>query len=107
MLALQENEEPSQMATVTLERVRRLLQCDQVVQIQPDRLDEVATFVDQIKSLLPLDLAQTVRNMDVCLKSASSRSSPAAIAAGYQTHISKPVDLGYLTSEIVTLVQKT
>jgi CheY-like chemotaxis protein len=29
-----------------------------------------------------------------------------AIAAGYQTHIPKPVDLGYLTSEIVRLVQK-
>ena len=29
-----------------------------------------------------------------------------AIAAGYQTHIPKPVDLGSLTSEIVRLVQK-
>lgn len=29
-----------------------------------------------------------------------------AIAAGYQTHIAKPVDLGNLTSEIVRLVQK-
>jgi CheY-like chemotaxis protein len=29
-----------------------------------------------------------------------------AIAAGYQTHIPKPVDLGDLTSEIVRLVQK-
>ena len=29
-----------------------------------------------------------------------------AIAAGYQTHITKPVNLGYLTSEIVRLVQK-
>jgi PAS domain S-box-containing protein len=29
-----------------------------------------------------------------------------AIAAGYQAHIAKPVDLGYLTSEIVRLVQK-
>ena len=29
-----------------------------------------------------------------------------AIAAGYQTHIPKPVDLGYLTSEIVRLVRK-
>ena len=28
-----------------------------------------------------------------------------AIAAGYQVHISKPVDLGYLTSEIMRLVQ--
>lgn len=30
-----------------------------------------------------------------------------AIAAGYQTHISKPADLGHLTSEIIRLVQKT
>ena len=29
-----------------------------------------------------------------------------AIAAGYQMHIPKPVDLGSLTSEIVRLVQK-
>ena len=29
-----------------------------------------------------------------------------AIAAGYQTHISKPVNLGYLTSEIVRLLGK-
>ncbi len=29
-----------------------------------------------------------------------------AIAAGYQTHIPKPADLGYLASEIVRLVQK-
>jgi CheY-like chemotaxis protein len=29
-----------------------------------------------------------------------------AIAAGYQTHIPKPVDLRYLTSEIARLVKK-
>lgn len=29
-----------------------------------------------------------------------------AVAAGYQAHITKPVDLGNLTSEIVKLVQK-
>ncbi len=29
-----------------------------------------------------------------------------AIAAGYQIHLSKPVDLGKLTSEIVRLAQK-
>jgi CheY-like chemotaxis protein len=29
-----------------------------------------------------------------------------ATAAGYQLHISKPVDLGYLTAEIARLVSK-
>jgi len=37
---------------------------------------------------------------------ASSDDKSKAIAAGYQIHMPKPVELGYLTSEIVRLTQK-
>ena len=50
LLAFEENEKPSQMSTIVLQRVRRLLQCSQMVQIQLDRGDELTPFVNEIKA---------------------------------------------------------
>ena len=50
LLAFEENEKPRQMSTIVLQRVRRLLQCSQMVQIQLDRGDELTPFVNEIKA---------------------------------------------------------